>query len=234
MLWLPVLIRVFELFNLLNIQEREDAVSPESFDGAVELAMWDFSMWKANRWLKTSLWMLNQGNVWRLSAYRKWKTTLINYWRKPMILGEIIIDGHSIEDITRHSLRNGFGMVLQETWLWNCPWEYRWKSKISEDSRWLSPNSVIFMGLEPSAARVWYGDFRWNFSQGKTIALHRVMMDKSDRWGIVFHRYAYRVKIQAAFQTSDGRAHGLYRGAPLVDRSGARNEPRLAVPSCHA
>ena len=31
--------------------------------------------------------------------------------------GKITLDGHNIVDITRHSLREGYGMVLQETWL---------------------------------------------------------------------------------------------------------------------
>jgi len=47
------------------------------------------------------------------------KTTLINLLMRfyDINSGKLAIDGHSIEDITRHSLRNGFGMVLQETWL---------------------------------------------------------------------------------------------------------------------
>ena len=47
------------------------------------------------------------------------KTTLINLLMRfyEINSGKLAIDGHSIEDITRHSLRNGFGMVLQETWL---------------------------------------------------------------------------------------------------------------------
>ncbi|ALP90219.1 MULTISPECIES: ABC transporter ATP-binding protein [Clostridium] len=33
--------------------------------------------------------------------------------------GEILIDGHSIKDYTRNDLREIFGMVLQDTWLYN-------------------------------------------------------------------------------------------------------------------
>ncbi len=33
--------------------------------------------------------------------------------------GEISVDGNEIRDITRHSLRSNYGMVLQETWLKN-------------------------------------------------------------------------------------------------------------------
>lgn len=34
--------------------------------------------------------------------------------------GEILIDGHSIKDYTRNDLREMFGMVLQDTWLYNA------------------------------------------------------------------------------------------------------------------
>ena len=47
------------------------------------------------------------------------KTTLINLLMRfyDVLDGEISVDGNNIEEITRHSLRRGFGMVLQETWL---------------------------------------------------------------------------------------------------------------------
>ena len=47
------------------------------------------------------------------------KTTLINLLMRfynPKS-GSISIDGHKINEVTRHSLRNNYGMVLQETWL---------------------------------------------------------------------------------------------------------------------
>jgi ATP-binding cassette subfamily B multidrug efflux pump len=33
--------------------------------------------------------------------------------------GSILVDGHDIRDLARHDLRNMFGMVLQDTWLYN-------------------------------------------------------------------------------------------------------------------
>ena len=35
--------------------------------------------------------------------------------------GRILIDGHNIKDFDRHDLRSVFGMVLQDTWLFNGP-----------------------------------------------------------------------------------------------------------------
>ena len=47
------------------------------------------------------------------------KTTLINLLMRfyDVDKGSISVDGHDIRDITRHSLRRSYGMVLQDTWL---------------------------------------------------------------------------------------------------------------------
>ncbi|MBQ8624013.1 MAG: ABC transporter ATP-binding protein [Oscillospiraceae bacterium] len=47
------------------------------------------------------------------------KTTLINLLMRfyDVTSGEILVEGNDIKDITRESLRRGYGMVLQETWL---------------------------------------------------------------------------------------------------------------------
>ncbi|MBQ4509704.1 MAG: ABC transporter ATP-binding protein, partial [Clostridia bacterium] len=47
------------------------------------------------------------------------KTTLINLLMRfyDVNSGSISVDGNDIRDITRHSLRKNYGMVLQETWL---------------------------------------------------------------------------------------------------------------------
>lgn len=47
------------------------------------------------------------------------KTTLINLLMRfyDVRRGKITLDGHDIRDVTRHSLRNNYGMVLQDTWL---------------------------------------------------------------------------------------------------------------------
>ena len=49
------------------------------------------------------------------------KTTFINLLMRfyNVTKGSISIDGHPIDQISRHSLRSSFGMVLQETWIKN-------------------------------------------------------------------------------------------------------------------
>jgi ATP-binding cassette subfamily B multidrug efflux pump len=48
--------------------------------------------------------------------------------------GAILVDGHDIRDFTRHDLRKLFGMVLQDTWLYNGP--------IMENIRYGRPNAT--------------------------------------------------------------------------------------------
>ena len=47
------------------------------------------------------------------------KTTLINLHMRfyDTNAGTIEVDGHNIRNVTRKSLRENYGMVLQETWL---------------------------------------------------------------------------------------------------------------------
>ena len=49
------------------------------------------------------------------------KTTLINLLMRyyDVTDGQITVDGYPIDSITRHSLRQNYGMVLQETWLFS-------------------------------------------------------------------------------------------------------------------
>lgn len=49
------------------------------------------------------------------------KTTLIKLLMRfyEINSGEILIDGHNIQNFTRNDLRDSFGMVLQDTWLYN-------------------------------------------------------------------------------------------------------------------
>ncbi len=50
------------------------------------------------------------------------KTTMVKLLMRfyDLNAGKIIIDGNSIQEFTRHDLREKFGMVLQDTWLYNA------------------------------------------------------------------------------------------------------------------
>ena len=50
------------------------------------------------------------------------KTTIVKLLMRfyDVTSGEILLDGHNIKNYTRHDLRENFGMVLQDTWLYNA------------------------------------------------------------------------------------------------------------------
>ena len=58
--------------------------------------------------------------------------------------GDIKVDGHSIYDFTRHDLRDMFGMVLQDTWLYN--------DSIMENIRYGTPNATDEEVIEAAKA----------------------------------------------------------------------------------
>ncbi|MDR1805224.1 MAG: ABC transporter ATP-binding protein/permease [Clostridium sp.] len=49
------------------------------------------------------------------------KTTLVKLLMRfyDVDSGSILVDGHDVRELPRHALRNGFGMVLQDTWLFS-------------------------------------------------------------------------------------------------------------------
>lgn len=113
--------RYFELVDEAAEQpDAEDAISLSGVQGNVQLEDVSFSYDKEKK-------LLENINV-SIPAGRRaaivgptgcGKTTLINLLMRfyDVDSGGIEIDSHSISDITRRSLRESYGMVLQETWL---------------------------------------------------------------------------------------------------------------------
>ena len=58
--------------------------------------------------------------------------------------GAILVDGHNIKDVNRHDLRNEFGMVLQDTWLF--------KGTIMENIRYGRPGATDEEVIEAAKA----------------------------------------------------------------------------------
>lgn len=113
--------RVFELIEEdSEIPDKANAVEPEKFEGHVELNDIDFSYVPEQRLIENFNLKVKPGqNVAIVGPTGCGKTTLINLLMRfyDVTAGHISIDGIKIKDMTRHSLRNGYGMVLQETWL---------------------------------------------------------------------------------------------------------------------
>jgi len=113
--------RVFELIRQpAEPADREPLLALEEPTGAVELKNVCFSYVPERKLIQNLSLQVEPGQrVAIVGPTGCGKTTLINLLMRfyDVNEGTITLDGHSIVDITRHSLREGYGMVLQETWL---------------------------------------------------------------------------------------------------------------------
>ena len=112
------------LFALLDAAEEEpdaaDALELTDPQGAVSLSHVDFSYVKDRKLLQDICVDAKPGMSFALVGPTGCgKTTLINLLLRfyDIDAGTIELDGHDTHDITRASLRRSFGMVLQDTWL---------------------------------------------------------------------------------------------------------------------
>lgn len=103
-----------------QVPDSEQAKAPEHFDGRVELQKVDFSYTEGQELIRDFNLQVKPGQkIAIVGPTGCGKTTLINLLMRFYDVkgGVILVDGTDVREITRHSLRSGYGMVLQETWL---------------------------------------------------------------------------------------------------------------------
>ncbi len=111
--------RVFKLIESPTLREQEDS-ERELFRGEVEFNNVSFSYTPDRPLIQDFNLSAKQGQrIAIVGPTGCGKTTLINLLMRfyEVNEGEILIDGVNINDISRHTLRSSFGMVLQDTWL---------------------------------------------------------------------------------------------------------------------
>ncbi|WP_026504938.1 ABC transporter ATP-binding protein [Butyrivibrio sp. NC3005] len=113
--------RVFELIETESeCEEKQEAVEKEFFNGEVVLDDVSFSYVKEQKLIENFNLKVKRGErVAIVGPTGCGKTTLINLLMRfyDVNSGAILVDGVDIKNYKRGSLRNGYGMVLQETWL---------------------------------------------------------------------------------------------------------------------
>lgn len=113
--------RVFELIDQVPIrQEAEDAAVLKDVQGKVELDHVDFSYVPEVKLIEDFSLKVKPGQrVALVGPTGCGKTTVINLLMRFYDVngGGIFVDGRDIRKVTRKSLRESYGMVLQETWL---------------------------------------------------------------------------------------------------------------------
>lgn len=113
--------RIFELIEEeAEIPDAPDAVELQDADGHVEIEHVYFSYVPEQKLIEDFNLKVTPGQrVAIVGPTGCGKTTLINLLMRfyDANSGKIRVSGHEINQITRHSLRQNYGMVLQETWL---------------------------------------------------------------------------------------------------------------------
>lgn len=113
--------RIFELIEEeAEIPDAPDAVELQEADGHVEIEHVYFSYVPEQKLIEDFNLKVTPGQrVAIVGPTGCGKTTLINLLMRfyDANSGKIRVSGHEIDQITRHSLRQNYGMVLQETWL---------------------------------------------------------------------------------------------------------------------
>ena len=115
--------RIFELIEVeREIPDAEDAYELDEADGKVDIEDVYFSYEPDQKLIEDFNLHVEQGQrVAIVGPTGCGKTTLINLLMRfyDVNCGKIKVSGHDIKEMTRHSLRKNYGMVLQETWLKN-------------------------------------------------------------------------------------------------------------------
>ena len=113
--------RVFELIDEKpEAKDKENALVLKEAKGDIDLENVEFSYVPEKPLIKNlNLKVRNGQRIAIVGPTGCGKTTLINLLMRfyDVCAGSISIGGTNIKDITRHSLRKNYGMVLQDTWL---------------------------------------------------------------------------------------------------------------------
>ena len=113
--------RVFDLIEEeKEIPEKENSHILESAEGNVDIANVEFAYNKEKPLIRDLNLSVKPGErIAIVGPTGCGKTTIINLLMRfyDVDSGAISVDGRDIRDITRHSLRTSYGMVLQDTWL---------------------------------------------------------------------------------------------------------------------
>ncbi len=113
--------RVFELIDEeTEVPDSEDALVLTNAQGDVSLSSVEFSYTPDKELIKNLNLNVEKGQrIAIVGPTGCGKTTLINLLMRfyDVNNGAIYVDGEDIRNITRHSLRKNYGMVLQDTWL---------------------------------------------------------------------------------------------------------------------
>lgn len=116
--------RTFEILDQkVETPDAPDAITLENVKGAVSFEQVDFSYTKTQPLIRDFNFKAAPGEtVAIVGKTGAGKSTLVNLLMRfyEVDAGKITLDGYDIRQLTRDSLRQSFGMVLQDTWLFDA------------------------------------------------------------------------------------------------------------------
>ena len=218
--------RVFELIEEKSqVPEVENAVSLQHVDGKVELKDVAFSYVPEQKLIENFNLQVKPGErVAIVGPTGCGKTTVINLLMRfyDVNSGSISVEDVDIREMTRHSLRAGYGMVLQETWL---------RAGTIRDNITVGKPDATQEEIEAAAKACHAHSFIMRLPEGydtvisedggslsqgqKQLLCHAVSPADADfRRGDVLNRYQNRIKDSECICKADGRQDELYRCTP--------------------
>ena len=167
------------------------------------------------------------------------KTTFINLLMRfyDTDKGDILVDGQPIKNVTRHSLRSNYGMVLQDTWIKSGTVRENiciGKPNATDEEIKEAARTLPQLGIyPPSARRTGHGSHRGQLKPGpETASLHHPRhalpaAHADSRRGNLQHRYPYRAADSGSLRSAHAGTHKLHRSPSSL------HDPQCGLDSGH-
>ncbi len=130
--------RLFEIMDAVpEVQDKEEPLTPDSFEGDVEFKNVSFEYQKNRRVIDNVSFKVNKGETVGIVGHTgAGKSTIVNLIMRlyDVTEGEILIDGHNVKDLSMSFIRDKIAIVSQET--------YMFRGSIADNIRYAVPTAT--------------------------------------------------------------------------------------------
>ena len=130
--------RLFEIMDTVpDVQEKDDAITPEKIEGNIEFKNVSFEYVKNRRVIDNVSFKLNKGETIGIVGHTgAGKSTIVNLIMRlyDVTEGEILIDGNNVKDLSSKFIRDNIAIVSQETYLF--------RGSVADNIRYAVPSAT--------------------------------------------------------------------------------------------